>query len=88
MIVLKDMCCDRKKSDKIKLDKDEEHEIEDLFNNNTKMAPIEDKFYKQTLAQSGLSKRAVQRLKIEFRFIKYVNNLLQQNQLDHAMTII
>lgn len=51
--MLKDICCDKKRNpnnhDKVKLDKEEEKEIEDLFTNNTKMAPIEDNFYQQTL---------------------------------------
>lgn len=41
MIVLRDVCCERKTPKDKAADVNEE-DIEDLFKNNTKMAPIED----------------------------------------------
>jgi ubiquitin-protein ligase len=37
---------------------------------------------------SGLSKRTIERLKIEFRFLKHINDLLQTNQYKQALEII
>jgi len=41
------------------------------------MAPREDKNKASKLPASGLSKRTMERLKIEFRFLIAINDLLQ-----------
>ena len=77
-----DCCTDRTKSgiSNKREEKLEKEEIERLFNNNTKMAleEDEDKFNK-TLPRSGLSKSTAQRLKIEFRFIRHVMRILNND---------
>ena len=89
-----DMCCDRKGSVKapkkgIAKDQPDDSQVDDLFRDNTKLPGSEDILnYKASLPRSGLSKRAVMRLKIEFKFLKHVNSLLLAGKKADALLSI
>ena len=77
-----DICCDRKNNKENKGEKAKtlnlqglnDDEISVLFRNNTKIAPIDESCPKE-LSKSGLSKRTIERLKIEFRFLIHMKQM-------------
>jgi hypothetical protein len=83
---LTDCCFERglkkkrtKKSLELTMQEDDEDEIEVLFKNNTKIPEFKDrsiKFKSHKLPASGLSKSGLERLKIEFRFLRHLLRLL------------
>jgi hypothetical protein len=87
--MLKDCCFTRdiKSHDEIALTECsiDKQEIEILFRDNTKKAPSLDD--NSSLPASGLSATTAERLKIEFRFIKHlmrlVNDQKRQDALNH-----
>ena len=87
--MLKDCCFTRdiKSHDEIALTECsiDKQEIEILFRDNTKKAPSQDN--NSSLPASGLSNSTAERLKIEFRFIKQlmrlINNEKTQEAVDH-----
>jgi hypothetical protein len=94
MLSLKDICCERKSKDeskdKSKVVNDDDEEIEELFNNITKLPSTDEdlKNPKSQLPQSGLKTKALQRLKIEFRFMKRLNGFLQSGESAEATSLI
>ena len=88
--MLKDLCCDRYQKPKgnngtetRSSERNVEHEIENLFKDNTKMPEQEELYqYHSRLPRSGLSKRTIERLKIEFRFLKHVMELMHDGKID------
>ena len=83
-----DCCFERKsanKDGKKTVDLKSEMELNKLFEGNTKI-PIICEFYKYSarLPKSGLGTKAVERLKIEFRFLKHMFGLVGEGELDKA----
>ena len=65
-------------------------QVSDLFKNNTKrpLDGIEKKVDTRFLPSSGLSKSAATRLKIEFRFMKFISFLIGDEKHTEAMFLI
>lgn len=59
-----------------------------LFENNTKRPDISSKVDTRFLPSSGLSKKAATRLKIEFRFMKFISFLIGDEKHTEAMFLI
>jgi hypothetical protein len=81
-----DCCFDRSKMDKKRAEEKEGKEVDTLFIDNTKMAPIDTR--DEFLPSSGLSKSTAQRLKIEFRFVRHVMRLLTNNEYTEAIDLV
>jgi len=81
-----DCCFDRSKMDKERAKEKDKKEVDTLFIDNTKMAPIDNR--DEALPSSGLSKSTAQRLKIEFRFVRHVARLLSNNEYPEATELV
>lgn len=92
--MLKDICCERKsfEDDGRKNQKrtEEDKEIEELFNNITKLPSTDEDLRnpKKALPQTGLKPRALDRLKIEFRFIKRLNQYMIDDDKPQAIKLV
>lgn len=84
--MMADCCFDRSKMEKNRAMEKEKKEVDTLFIDNTKMAPIDNR--DELLPSSGLSKSTAQRLKIEFRFIRHVTRLLANNEYPESMDLV
>ena len=70
---------------------DDSEEIEVLFKDNTKYPEFQDrniKFKSTKLPASGLSKSGLERLKIEFRFLRHLLRLLYEKKDSEALELV
>ena len=84
--MMADCCFDRSKMEKKRAEEKDKKEVDTLFIDNTKMAPIDNR--DEALPSSGLSKSTAQRLKIEFRFVRHVARLLSNNEYPEATDLV